>query len=142
MVKIYLTPSDPNALDEEKEEYREDGLIFKSHDHYINIWNIDNWLHFLYKPNPDFDTDDDISDEPLIVINSGFREDENLFYNTLREVNKLLDIVEPICFIIKEETMFEFEGLCRNITELLLEAKKFKHNNPKIEKNLRELQKN
>lgn len=38
--------------------------------------------------------------------------------------------------------MFEFEGLCRNITELLLEAKKFKHNNPKIEKNLRELQKN
>jgi len=113
MVTIYLTPSNPNAYDD-KEEYLKGGLIFKSHDDYINIWNIDNWLHFLYKFNPKFDMDDDYSCEPYRIIDSGFREDEELFYDTLREVSKLLDIVEPNCFSIKEETKFAFEKLFHN----------------------------
>ena len=36
-------------------------------DDYISIWNIDNWLHFLYKRNPKYDDDDIDDDEPYLL---------------------------------------------------------------------------
>ena len=89
MVNIYVKKSNPNAYD--NEEYRKGGLIFKSLDDYISIWNIDNWLHFLYKPNPEYDEHDDYCFKPTLIKNSIFRESEESFYNNLREVSKLID---------------------------------------------------
>ena len=57
---------------------------------------------FLNKENPDFDIVEancnDRYDEPFYIKNKCFRNDEKLFYNNLREVSNLLDIIVPFCF--------------------------------------------
>ena len=54
-------------------EYNKFGLIFKWIDDYIKISNIDNWLHFLYKPNSEFEIHKNYCIMPTIVNNTEFR---------------------------------------------------------------------
>ena len=45
-------------------------VLYSNHmmnDDYISIWNIDNWLHFLYKRNPEYDDDNIDDDEPYLL---------------------------------------------------------------------------
>lgn len=118
------------------EEYCKGGLIFKSLDDYISIWNIDNWLHSLYTPNPECNVHDEYCFKPSLIINSGFRESEELFYNNLRDVSKLIDGIEPFCFQSLDETAFA--EMCPNITALHYEED-FKYNNKKIERKFKRI---
>lgn len=108
-------------------EYCKGGLIFKTQDDYISIWN--DWLHFLYKPNP---IHGENCLKPSLIQNFGFRKDESLFYKNLRDVSKLIDLIEPDCF--KWDDELAFVVLFPFITEFLYEAEDFKHNNEKIER--------
>ena len=112
-------------------ECRKGGLIFNSVEDYNSIWNINDWLHFLYKINPEFDAHREYCSKKPLIINEGFREDEKIFYNTLREVNRLIDKIEPNCFKSLDETAFG--EMFSNIT-LHYEADDFKHNNKRIER--------
>ena len=53
-------------------------LIFKCFDDYSKIFDIDCWLHFLYSEKCD-------------LRNSAIRDDERMFYNNLKEVQKIVN---------------------------------------------------
>lgn len=43
-----------SATESNAKEYHKGGLIFKSEDNYISICKVEDWLYFLYKPNPEY----------------------------------------------------------------------------------------
>ena len=53
-------------------------IKFKSFDDYSKFFDIDCWLHFLYSENSHLNT-------------SLIRDDEKMFYNNLKEVEKIID---------------------------------------------------
>ena len=99
--------------------------------------NTKDCLHFLYKPNSEYDEHDIGCFKPCIINNSIFREWEDLFYNKLRVVSKLIDFIEPFCFSTLCETAFS--ELFPNITQFLYEAGDFKHNNKKVERKFKRI---
>lgn len=88
----------------------------------------------LYKPNP---VHGENCIKPSLIQNFGFRKDESLFYKNLRDVSKLIDLIEPDCFKWDDETAFA--DLFPFIAEFLYEAEYIKHNNEKIERKFKKI---
>ena len=93
---------------------------FRCFDDYSKFFYIDCWLHFLYSEKCD--------------RSSPIRDDERLFYNNLKEVEKFVDY----CNIMKIEfndniVIYEFFIQIRNFIREY-EGYKQKHKNKKIEK--------
>lgn len=88
------------------EKYLKNELIFKSIDDYISIFNVDNWLHFLYKLNGESEIHKKYCLIPTVTNNTEFRKDEELFYYTLKKVSELIDEIKPNCFVLMNEEAF------------------------------------
>lgn len=76
------------------EKYLKNGLIFKSIDDYISIFNCECEIH---KKSCLI---------PTITNNTEFRKDEELFYYTLKKVSELIDEIKPNCFVLMNEEAF------------------------------------
>ena len=93
---------------------------FRCFDDYSKFFDIDCWLHFLYS-------------EKCQSRTSLVRDDERLFYNNLKEVQKIVDYCKKIEIDYLDEVAFYkfFIEINNFITEY---EDGFKHNNKKIEK--------
>lgn len=111
------------------EKYLKNGLIFKSIHDYISIFNVDNWLHFLYKLNGECEIHKKFGLIHTITNNTEFRKDEELFYYTLKKVSELIDEIKPNCFVLMNEEAFF-------VIEFFYESKDFRDNNLKAIKKL------
>ena len=95
-------------------------IKFKSFDDYLKFYNIDNWLHFLYCGNS-------YTNSCLI------KEDENLFYNNLKEIEKIIKDCKNMKIVTNESTALY--KLFRFIDRFLEESiDGFKHENKILEK--------
>ena len=93
---------------------------FRCFDDCSKFFDIDSWLHFLYSEKCD-------SRSSLI------RDDERLFHNNLKEVQKIVDYCKKIEIVHQDEVaFFKFFIEIRNFIREYEEG--FKHNNKKIEK--------
>ena len=100
-------------------------IKFQSFDDYSKFFNIDCWLHFLYSENSHINT-------------SLIRDDEKMFYNNLKEAEKIIDY----CKNMKIETndSAALYDLFRYINRFVEESEDgFKHKNKKLEKKFNKL---
>ena len=92
---------------------------FRCFDDYSKFFDIDCWLHFLYSEK--------------FEQSSLIRDDERLFYNNLKEVQKLVDYCKKIEIYHQDEVaFFNFFTQIRNFIREYEEG--FKHNNKKNRK--------
>ena len=94
-------------------------ITFPSFDDYLKIYNIDNWLYFLYSEN---------SHTNSYLV----REDEKLFYNNLKETEKIIKDCKNMKIVTNDATallnLFEY------IDRFICESRDgFKHNNKMLE---------
>ena len=98
---------------------------FRSFDDHSKFFDIDCWLHFLYSENSELNT-------------SLIRDGEKMFYNNLKEVEKIVDY----CKNMKIETngSVALYMLFRYIDRFVRESEDgFKHENKKLEKKVNKL---
>ena len=94
---------------------------FRCFDDYSKFFDIDCWLHFLYSEKCD--------------RSSLIRDDERMFYNNLKEVEKIVDYCKKI--EIEHQDEDAFFNFFIQIDNFIREYEVgFKHNNKKIEKSL------
>ena len=94
---------------------------FRCFDDYSKFFDVDCWLHFLYSEK--------CEQRSLI------RDDERMFYNNLKEVEKLVDYCKEIeVGHQNKDAFFNFFTQIRNFIREYEDG--FKHNNKKIEKSL------
>ena len=95
---------------------------FRCFDDYSKFFDIDCWLHFLYS-------------EKCGSRSSLIRDDERLFHNNLKEVEKIVGYCKKI--EIDEQDEVVFYRFFIHINDFIKEYKdRFKHDNKKIEKSL------
>ena len=100
-------------------------IKFKSFDDYSKFFNIDCWLHFLYSENSHINT-------------SLIRDDEKMFYNNLKEAEKIIDYCKNMKIETNDSTALY--DLFRYINRFVEESKDgFKHKNKKLEKKFNKL---
>ena len=94
---------------------------FRCFDDYSKFFDIDCWLHFLYSEKCD--------------RSSLIRDDEKLFYNNLKEVEKIVDHCKKMKIEFNDNiVIYEFFIQIGNFIREYEEG--FKHKNKKIEKSL------
>ena len=95
---------------------------FRCFDDYLKFFDIDCWLHFLYSEECD--------------RSSLIREDERLFYNNLKEVEKIVDYCKEmkLTYVDIKNVIYIFFGQIGNFIREYEDG--FKHNNKKVEKSL------
>ena len=92
---------------------------FRCFDDYSKFFDIDCWLHFLYSEKCD--------------RSSLIRDDERLFYNNLKKVEKFVDYCKKMKIEFNDNiVIYEFFIQIGNFIREYEEG--FKHNNKKIEK--------
>ena len=92
---------------------------FRCFDDYSKFFDIDCWLHFSYSEKCD--------------RSSLIRDDERMFYNSLKEVEKIVDYCKKIEIVHQDEDAFlnffiQIDNFIREYED------GFKHDNKKIEK--------
>ena len=96
-------------------------IRFRCFDDYSQFFDVDCWLHFLYSEKCE--------------KSSLIRDDERMFYNNLKEVEKLVDYCQKI--EIDHQDKDAFFNFFIQIDNFIREYEDgFKHNNKKIEKSL------
>ena len=96
-------------------------IRFRCFDDYSKFFDVDCWLHFLYSEKCE--------------KSSLIRDDERMFYNNLKEVEKLVDYCQKIEIDHQDEDAFfnffiQIDNFIREYED------GFKHNNKKMEKSL------
>ena len=94
-------------------------IRFRCLDDYLKFFDIDFWLHFLYRENG----------EPSTLI----REDERMFYNNLKEIKKFVDYFKKMKIDFNNKSII-YSYFVQIKTFIREYNDGFKHKNEKIER--------